>query len=612
MLYLVTFLFIGTVVTFSTSCPDGWRQSDIIANKCYLIVTNKKNWFDAENYCKSAATNGHLTSITSAFEQANVNAIVSETQSSSICDNMWIGANDIQQISAFTWTDGMPFSYMKWKPGQPDSSPDKLCVAAEARSSGFWNTNDCGDEFCFICESNNQLPSTIPPTSPVSTPSPTLPPNSPCKNLDILFLIDESQSMHINNGFEAAKSFILNFTDTYKVIPDVRFAWITFNSKIWVQTPFMAAQDFKANVMNTNFNEGSTNFVLGFNAANYMISTYSGPSQQRQAVIIFVSDGNPNDGGGLDQVIAFTKHLRCYLNTRIIGLGVSEALTNAQTMKDAIGVGALDNCTESHYGDISNYAQIPIAGLPQVEQYLNCFSASIPTCNLDIMFVFENSELVNYTGRFLELGAMTQTISDYGINGNFNLSGDHLGIVFFSSAEGFNGAEYSRSGILDDPANNNTASFNYAQALSLLNNFNYKYQLGGASDVLLGLTMTSELLAYRQNVDKSANIPAIIIMGRGTFHDADNCCDSPIVVAQNLRAQYGAQMKGVLKRVACNRLLSTALLRGQTAAKGRAEQQIESSFSFEFIDQRTKSKSEIRSELISRVLLDWRRKTRSR
>uniref|UniRef100_A0A914X2I3 VWFA domain-containing protein n=1 Tax=Plectus sambesii TaxID=2011161 RepID=A0A914X2I3_9BILA len=224
-----------------------------------------------------------------------------------------------------------------------------------------------------VCDvsSNSAQSSTPPPTTLASTPAPTTVPAS-CQHMDILFLIDESQSMHISDGIGSAKSFVLNVTDTYKVIPDVRFAWIVFNSEVWVQTAFMAAQDFKTNVMNTNFNEGSTNFVLGFNAASYTISTYSDPSQQRQPILIFVSDGNLNDGGGLSQVTAFTTYLRCNLNTRIIGLGVNEALTDAQTMRDAIGVGAQDNCTVSHYSDISNYAQIPIAGLTQVEQDLQC------------------------------------------------------------------------------------------------------------------------------------------------------------------------------------------------------------------------------------------------
>uniref|UniRef100_A0A914UU49 C-type lectin domain-containing protein n=1 Tax=Plectus sambesii TaxID=2011161 RepID=A0A914UU49_9BILA len=128
---------------------------------------------------------------------------------------MWIGANDIDHSDVFTWTDGMPFSYRRWGPGQPDLSPDKLCVAADARSSDIWSTNNCGDEFCFICESysstttTTQQPSTIATssssstTSPSSTitvcttPPPTISPPFPCQR-NIIILFDSSNGMNAN------------------------------------------------------------------------------------------------------------------------------------------------------------------------------------------------------------------------------------------------------------------------------------------------------------------------------------------------------------------------------------------------------------------------------
>ena len=55
----------------SHPCPDGWHSS-AFNDKCYLVVTEKKVWFDAEGYCRSAASDGHLTSITNGFEQNNI------------------------------------------------------------------------------------------------------------------------------------------------------------------------------------------------------------------------------------------------------------------------------------------------------------------------------------------------------------------------------------------------------------------------------------------------------------------------------------------------------------------------------------------------------------
>jgi hypothetical protein len=66
-----------------------------------------------------------------------------------------------------------------------------------------------------------------------------------------------------NRNFQAAKNFMNNVVDAYyKLIPDARFAWVAFNSKIWVQTPFLNAADFKANVAAANYNIGDTNFSL--------------------------------------------------------------------------------------------------------------------------------------------------------------------------------------------------------------------------------------------------------------------------------------------------------------------------------------------------------------
>jgi hypothetical protein len=55
------------------ACPNGWRQSAVDSTKCYLVVVNKKIWFEAGAYCANAAPNAFLTSITSAYETYALN-----------------------------------------------------------------------------------------------------------------------------------------------------------------------------------------------------------------------------------------------------------------------------------------------------------------------------------------------------------------------------------------------------------------------------------------------------------------------------------------------------------------------------------------------------------
>uniref|UniRef100_A0A914WU54 Uncharacterized protein n=1 Tax=Plectus sambesii TaxID=2011161 RepID=A0A914WU54_9BILA len=159
------------VATSSQACPDGWRPSEVIPNKCYYVTDQKKIWFDAEAYCKNAQPNAHLTAIASAFENSNVDAVVTSTSSVSDCGHFWIGGNDIDQTGQFAWVDGSPWGYAKWDSGQPDTT--QQCVSSSALKTGQWRTEDCGVKKCFICEmymggsSNTSLPSTT--TSATST-----------------------------------------------------------------------------------------------------------------------------------------------------------------------------------------------------------------------------------------------------------------------------------------------------------------------------------------------------------------------------------------------------------------------------------------------------------
>lgn len=58
--------------TASGACANGWRNSTVFPNKCYMVVVHKKIWFDAEQYCGSLAPDAHLTSITNAYENFGI------------------------------------------------------------------------------------------------------------------------------------------------------------------------------------------------------------------------------------------------------------------------------------------------------------------------------------------------------------------------------------------------------------------------------------------------------------------------------------------------------------------------------------------------------------
>uniref|UniRef100_A0A914XFQ5 Uncharacterized protein n=1 Tax=Plectus sambesii TaxID=2011161 RepID=A0A914XFQ5_9BILA len=137
--------------SFALQCPTNWTQSDVYHDKCYWIVTERKNWFDAQQVCTDNVPGSYLTSINSAFENGNIDADVVDTPGSIFCDQMWIGGDDYEESGSYTWTDGKPFSYTNWdSAGQPDLT--YKCVSTQAKTTKKWRTEQCGTLNCFICE----------------------------------------------------------------------------------------------------------------------------------------------------------------------------------------------------------------------------------------------------------------------------------------------------------------------------------------------------------------------------------------------------------------------------------------------------------------------------
>uniref|UniRef100_A0A914XL12 Uncharacterized protein n=1 Tax=Plectus sambesii TaxID=2011161 RepID=A0A914XL12_9BILA len=159
------FLLLALAISESyQDCPNGWVSAPFNPNKCYLVVASKKTWFDANAYCGNQRPNSVLTSITSAYETYALNDMVQNMPSTHVCDQVWIGLNDMEQDGRFTWMDGLPYQYNYWGSGQPDLS--QQCVSTAARTNGKWETQPCGTLSCFICE-------TFLPTTSTSTTTPT-------------------------------------------------------------------------------------------------------------------------------------------------------------------------------------------------------------------------------------------------------------------------------------------------------------------------------------------------------------------------------------------------------------------------------------------------------
>ncbi|XP_031440584.1 C-type mannose receptor 2-like [Clupea harengus] len=105
----------------------------------YVLVTDEKNWADAQRYCREKHTD--LASVRNQIENDQIKENIN------IKIKTWIGLFR----DAWEWSDGSTSSFRHWETGEPNynDSPDGFC--AQIASSGQWNDADCHNPSNFIC-----------------------------------------------------------------------------------------------------------------------------------------------------------------------------------------------------------------------------------------------------------------------------------------------------------------------------------------------------------------------------------------------------------------------------------------------------------------------------
>lgn len=116
--------------TFSL-CPTGSTYYD---GSCYVYISSpKKNWLDAENYCKTTY-GGHLATIYSNDQQDFLFNTVTKFASSCNIYGYWVGGYNGGDPDNWRWSDGSNFTqfpnvtrYKGWA-AQPDFPKTQNCM----------------------------------------------------------------------------------------------------------------------------------------------------------------------------------------------------------------------------------------------------------------------------------------------------------------------------------------------------------------------------------------------------------------------------------------------------------------------------------------------------
>ncbi|XP_026143991.1 galactose-specific lectin nattectin-like [Carassius auratus] len=140
MLLFILFSMGNAEVHLVQKCPHGWTNFGV---RCYKFFSQPVNWVTAERECQSLDAN--LASVHSKIEHDFLLSLL--PSSSTRC---WFGTHDGEQVGGWLWTDGTPFDFTYWAPGQPDGQQTENCGEFNF-DSNRWNDIACSTSLGYVC-----------------------------------------------------------------------------------------------------------------------------------------------------------------------------------------------------------------------------------------------------------------------------------------------------------------------------------------------------------------------------------------------------------------------------------------------------------------------------
>uniref|UniRef100_A0AC34R7Y1 COL6A n=1 Tax=Panagrolaimus sp. JU765 TaxID=591449 RepID=A0AC34R7Y1_9BILA len=244
---------------------------------------------------------GHLASIHNTFD--NLKLVDVAREYAALYGNLfYTGGNRLQ--GNWSWTDGSVFNFQDWAKNEPAIGDTKNCLAVDI-AYGFWYAVNCFNTYVYVCQtpsSNYQSPTTTvayPTYQPQTTTTgrPCSYQNSSCQTVDIVFIVDTSQSIDGNYFTQYVKQFIKDIGDSFHMLGDYplgqtpsRVSVIEFASTANVTLPLVARtrEDFNQRIDEYVYydNQGITNISLGLQKALEVFQTASPPMTNPIAVLM--------------------------------------------------------------------------------------------------------------------------------------------------------------------------------------------------------------------------------------------------------------------------------------------------------------------------------------
>ncbi|XP_030609868.1 type-2 ice-structuring protein-like [Archocentrus centrarchus] len=127
------------LVKRSSGCPHGWTEE---GNRCFRYIPKRLSWARAERNCLSMG--GHLASVRNHQEEHVIREL-------SGYRHAWIGGTDAPQENFWFWSDGTPFYYSNWCPGEPNNTFLQHCLQINYRGAKCWDDLWCSSLLPSVC-----------------------------------------------------------------------------------------------------------------------------------------------------------------------------------------------------------------------------------------------------------------------------------------------------------------------------------------------------------------------------------------------------------------------------------------------------------------------------
>ncbi len=114
------------------------------ASTGFVPVQEKKNWTDAQKYCREKHTD--LASVRNESENNQTQNIINQDLTSP--NQVWIGL-----YRFWAWSDNSTASFTHWMSGEPNirANRDSICTSTDMSNGGQWTDQLCTDPYPFMC-----------------------------------------------------------------------------------------------------------------------------------------------------------------------------------------------------------------------------------------------------------------------------------------------------------------------------------------------------------------------------------------------------------------------------------------------------------------------------